>query len=89
MTENNDYITDDKIKENVLIQLLHFYNRGCAVHFSMVWGDWRNAIIRKIDEEKGIVIIKEFVLGNLVINLVDIDPNSIEEYNLNNKEDRK
>lgn len=80
---NNDNLSDDKkLIKSVLVQLKHFYNRSCAIHFNTTWGDWRNAIIREINEKEETVVLKEFVLGNIEVKFEDINPNSIEEYNL-------
>jgi hypothetical protein len=83
---NDDYDDNEK---NILIQLQHYFNRSCAIHFNLISGEWRNAIIRSIDEENKKVCIKEFVLGNLEYNFEDIDSYSIKEYNLENKRERE
>lgn len=82
MTEEMKAINDKDEDKQVLIQLKHYFNRGCPIHFSMISGEWRNAIIRSINEDKGSVTIKEFVLGNQEYLYEEINPNSIEEYNV-------
>jgi Mg/Co/Ni transporter MgtE len=76
MTSND---LDDN-ERSVLIQLKHYFNRSCAIHFDLISGEWRNAIINKIDEENKKVYLKEFVLGMLEYNFNEIDANSIKEY---------
>lgn len=82
MMTNNDYNDNER---NVLIQLKYFLNRSTAIHFNLTSGEWRNAIIRSIDEKEKKVSIKEFVLGTLEYSFDDIDSNSIKEYNLDNR----
>ena len=78
-------MTDNDDKENekmVLVQLRHYLNNSTVIHFKLWSGEWRNAIIRSIDEVEKKVSIKEFVLGNLEYYFSEINPYSITEYNL-------
>jgi hypothetical protein len=73
---------EDINEKGVLIQLKHYLNRSCAIHFNLISGEWRNAIIRSIDELNKKVYLKEFALGNIEYSFDEIDANSIKEYNL-------
>lgn len=77
---------DEKENEqNVLLHLKHFYNNETVIHFRLFSGEWRNAIIRSIDEQEKKVSIKEFVLGNLEYRFDEIISDSICAYNLNHR----
>ena len=78
--------SDEENERNVAVQLYHFFNRSKAIHFSLISGEWRNAIILEIDEQAKKVYIKEFVIGKTNYRFSDIDSNSIEEYHLGDKE---
>jgi hypothetical protein len=79
MTSND--INDNE--KSVLIQLKHYFKRSRAIHFDLLSGEWRNAIINSIDEENKKVYLKEFVLGVIDYNFNEIDSNSIKEYTSN------
>ena len=82
----NMTINDNKENErNVILQLRHFYNNGTPIHFKLFSGEWRNAIIRSIDEESKKVCIKEFLQGTLEYYFDEIISDSICAYNINHR----
>jgi len=80
--ETSEAEAKDREEKEVLVQLKHFYNRSCAIHFVLKTGEWRNAIIREVDEVNKRVVLKEFVLGNVIYDFSNIESDSIQEYNL-------
>lgn len=74
---------NDNNSKMVLLQLKHYFNNSKAIHFRLFSGEWRNAIIRSIDEQEQKVCIKEFLIGTLEYRFDEIISDSICEYNLN------
>lgn len=67
--------------ERIYRKLLLFFNASSVIHFKINSGEFRNGIIRTLDNENSVMIIKEFKLGNISVLFEDIIEDSICEYN--------
>jgi len=71
-------MTDDK--NEVYRKLLYFYKNEIAVHLKLFSGVWRNGIISSLNREEKMIILKEFVVGEIPLLFEEINPNTIAKF---------
>ncbi len=68
-------------------KLVYFNENKIPIHFSLTSGGWKNGKIIELNEDKLTLVLNEFVEGELLFLLENINPNSIVRFR--KKEDEK
>ena len=70
----------DELGKKVFRKLVYFQENNLPIHFRLISGGWKNGEIISLNEDKLTLVLNEFVEGELLFLLENINIDSIVKF---------
>ena len=71
---------ENELGKQVFRKLVYFQENKLPIHFNLISGGWKNGEIINLNEDKLTLVLNEFVEGELLFLLENININSIVKF---------